>query len=287
VTLAQVERLRRLGCCVIPVKPKSKEPACDWKIFQSRMSTDAEARYWFGQPNTLNAAIVLGPSKRVVIEPDGPEAETLVASMRTLQTPMMTRSYRGTHHYFREPAAPELIPASFTVCGVTVEIKRRHQYVLAPGSVHPSGHIYTEVSPWPDSLEALPVLPLAEILATAEQTYGGGGGPLRLPDVVPTGDRHAMMRDLLRSMQARGVPLDGALAACHCENANRCHPPLPRADLDVYLRRVWRLPDRSGFERHPQEGWELAGALLEVGMSVDATLIAVQSVTPDFNPEVV
>jgi hypothetical protein len=113
------------------------------------------------------------------------------------------------------------------------------------------------------------------------------GQPLRIPERVITSERHATMRDLMRSLQARGVPLAGALAACHLENRTKCHPPLATRELDAYLRRVAQLPDRPGFNRTVQTGWVLAGSLLEIGVSVEATILAVRSVTPDFNPECV
>jgi hypothetical protein len=109
--------------------------------------------------------------------------------------------------------------------------------------------------------------------------------PLHVPDTVAAGDRHATMRDLMRSLQSRGVPLAGALAACHVENRTRCRPAIDPRELDSYLRRVAQLPDRPGFTRTPQTGWELAGSLFETGLSADAVLTAVRAVTPDFDPE--
>jgi hypothetical protein len=90
----------------------------------------------------------------------------------------------------------------------------------------------------------------------------------------------------MRSLVARGVPLEGALAACHIENRAKCHPPLEANEkLDRFLRRAYQQKDRADFVRTPQTGWDLAAALLDVGLSVDATLAAVRSVTPDFDPE--
>ena len=300
MTLAEVLRLRALGLHVIPLLPggpKGKEPDYrvlpqGWTPYQTRPATDAELVAWFGGHENRNAGIVLGMSGLVVVETDTPMAEAIVREVPKLQTPMMTASARGLHRYFRERSPLELvcrIPSSFTVKGVTVELKRRNQYVLAPGSVHPNGHVYYEAPPWPDSLNALPELPLDEILVHSERVYGGSNKRFQLPETLTAGDRHAGLRDLMRSMQARGVPLEGALLACRWENANRCKPALDwkLSGLEAYLRRVWHMADRPDFERHPQEGWELAGSLLEVGMSVDAILIAVRSVTPDFDPEAV
>jgi hypothetical protein len=109
--------------------------------------------------------------------------------------------------------------------------------------------------------------------------------PLQIPALIAEGDRHATMRDLMRSLQSRGVPLAGALAACQLENRARCQPALDHHTLDSYLRRVAQLPDRPGFKRaEPESAWVLAGGLFEIGMSVDATVAAVKSLFPDFNP---
>jgi hypothetical protein len=89
----------------------------------------------------------------------------------------------------------------------------------------------------------------------------------------------------MRSLVARCVPLDGALAACHLENLAKCRPPLDDHDeLDRFLRRAYEQKDRADFVCTPQTAWDLAGGLIEIGLSVEATLVAVRSVTPDFDP---
>jgi hypothetical protein len=131
-------------------------------------------------------------------------------------------------------------------------------------------------------------LPLIEVNTSGSLSGGTASGvPLHLPETIVAGARHELMRNLMRSLQARGVGLDGALAACHLENLSKCRPPLDRDALDGYLRRVAGLPDRPTFTRTPQTGWELAGSLIDVGLSVAAVLAAVRSVTPGFDPEVI
>ena len=55
------------------------------------------------------------------------------------------------------------------------------------------------------------------------------------------------------------------------------------------LARFSPCPIRSIFRRagksRPKTGWELAGALCAIGLSVEAVIVAVKSVTPDFDPE--
>jgi hypothetical protein len=74
------------------------------------------------------------------------------------------------------------------------------------------------------------------------------GESFALPDKIRSGDRHEMLYKLLRSQKARGVGLEGALATCHIENKAKCDPPIPPAELDVYLKRVWDQPDSPTFK---------------------------------------
>jgi hypothetical protein len=95
---------------------------------------------------------VLGPvSGVVVIESDRPEAEAWCAE-NLRPTPMMTRSARGLHCYFKLPDPlrddASSLPA-FIGDALRIELKRDGQYVVAPDSVHPSGHVYAMVEDWP------------------------------------------------------------------------------------------------------------------------------------------
>ena len=44
--------------------------------------------------------------------------------------------------------------------------------------------------------------------------------------------------------------------------------------------------DRAGFIRTPKVGWDLGGALIEIDVSIESTLIAVRAVSPDFDPQI-
>src|SRR5207245_2665443 len=68
-----------------------------------------------------------------------------------------TNTARGRHHYLKRPGNFPL-PASISIDGVTLEVKRDGQYVVLPNSRHPNGHVYAEVEPWPETLDALPEL---------------------------------------------------------------------------------------------------------------------------------
>ena len=114
------------------------------------------------------------------------------------------------------------------------------------------------------------------------------GVPFHLPSHLSgeIKERHETLRLLLRALQAHGVGIDAAIEVCLLENTARCRPPLPAKEVKSYLRRAADYADRPNFVRTPKTGWSLAGSLIEIGLSVESTLLAVHSVTPDFDPAV-
>jgi putative DNA primase/helicase len=81
-----------------------------------------------------------------------------------------------------------------------------------------------------------------------------------MPEALPQGDRHGVLFQLLRSLKAKGLSLDAAVAACHAENEAKSNPPLDRAKLDAHLRRSWHIRDQASFEAPP--AYDDAGPLV-------------------------
>jgi len=129
-------------------------------------------------------------------------------------------------------------------------------------------------------LSSLPAVPLP----SASGGSTASGQPLHMPDAILKGDRHEWLRRAMRSLQARGVPLAGVLAACKIENQAKCRPPLDPDVLEAHLCRVFKYPDRPDFIRTQQTAWELFGGLYEAGLSIEAVLAACRGVDPDFDP---
>ena len=261
------------GIGVFPVRTPGKEPACSsWDDYRCARAQAAR----FG-----NYGVRLG--RLGVADSDTPGAEAWVA--RNLpSTPLIVETARGRHRYYRlDGPAPKFIHRD----GHTIEFRNQGQYVVGPGSVHPTGVIYT-ASDWSWQWDDLPLFPTGFVFddrPVFSRGSAGEGAPFTLPPKVFAGERHDMLWRLLRSIQARGVDVNIALAACHAENHARCQPPVDPTALDAYLRRVAKRPDREEFVRARQTGWELAAGLLETGLSVEAVLAVVKAVSPDFDPE--
>ena len=191
---------------------------------------------------------------------------------------------RGRHRYYRLVGDP---PHFVHRDGYAIEFRHRGQYVIGPGSMRPDGVRYVPED-WSWNVNDVPFFPVADFLWD-DGSCGkvvAAGEPLVLPEVIRESERHELLHKLVRSLAAHGVPLDAAIAVCLLENRTRCRPPVTDLkELDDYLRRGYRKKDRQGFVRSPKTGWELAGTLVEIGLSVEAVIQAVRAVTPDFDPE--
>lgn len=132
------QELRDLGFNLIPVRVGEKIPAIQWARFQTERASLEEIEKW--QRDGHNAGIVTGAvSGIVVLDCDTPEA---VARAKELGIPAATisvRTAKGCHFYFRHPDF--IVPNKASLLP-GMDIRGDGGFVVAPGSVHPSGSIY-------------------------------------------------------------------------------------------------------------------------------------------------
>lgn len=228
-------RLHRLGLCVIPIKRGSKQPAVDeWKPFQSIRPTGEQLRSWF-ENGECNVAIVCGRVSGIaVVDTDSPEAEAWVLE-HLPPTPMRTRTARGFHHYYRLPNGPWVgVDLPHEIVGsdtLKVEVRHDGQYVVAPGSVHPSGHLYVEVEPWPACLDSVPEFPMDTVARLVVGITPTRAWSAPIPNAIASGARNTtLFREgaRLRRLGWNHAEITKALLML---NAERCQPPL--ADREV------------------------------------------------------
>jgi hypothetical protein len=268
------------GIAVFPLRASSKDPACrSWDDYTCSRKEAARMRQ-HGVP--LSAS-------RGVLDTDNRADELWVlqqiADGGIPETPFVVETARGFHRYYRLVGP---MPKFIRRNGHVLEFRNQGQYVVGPGSVHPSGVTYT-ARPWSWRWEDIPFFPADFVFddgTCPPASSVATGGPFRLAAVITEKERHDTLHRLMRTLVAHGVPLDGALAVCHAENQSRCRPPLRDLhELDRFLRRAYHQKDRGNFTRSPKTGWDLAGSLLEIGLSVERVLDAVRSIDPTFDPE--
>jgi hypothetical protein len=136
---------RDLGVATLPIKARDKAPAIDsWSSYQTELPGLRELNLWFSS-GRYNLAVVTGWGGLVVVDFDDPWRYSLwisgldeqVRDLALLTYRVRTR--RSWHYYFWCAAPVTCWP------GDGVDVKAAGGYVLAPPSVHPSGHVYEAV----------------------------------------------------------------------------------------------------------------------------------------------
>ena len=198
------------GWLVLPLQPRKKSP---FGLLVPRGFKEASAdpemiEHWWTQEPDANVGLVTGVAFDV-IDIDGPEAlaNLVEAQAGREMTPGPEVSTGRGYHLYHLPTGlgnrPGFLPS--------VDFKGKAGYVVAPPSVHPSGHVYTWVK------------------------YQGPEGVVDGPD-EPLTELPRWLRDLLAQRTVSG-------------SAHRVAPNRPngRPDriLDAELHKVSSAPERT------------------------------------------
>ncbi len=144
---------RDLGFNIIPLKPKTKEPAIQsWKEYQTRRATSEEINKWWleGAENPNNLAIITGEisGDLAVLDFDSTAAYenalTKQERERVEDSTIVVSTGKGYHVYFTSSEL-ERNQAYQTPFG-HVDVRGEGGYVAAAPSIHPTGRAYTIIS---------------------------------------------------------------------------------------------------------------------------------------------
>ena len=196
------------GWSILPLKARDKVPAWDllpkaydpskgkdratWQPFRvARPSLDDLARW--GRSGSINLGIVTGSlSKLLVFDADTPEAVAALDAYG-MSCPEVETG-RGRHYYCAMP--PGAPVASVTIIlpgGVEVEVKGEGSYVVAAGSIHPSGATYR----WRDGTESLPLPPVPPALLALLRPERATPAPATDSTAAPATARHSAPQSAL------------------------------------------------------------------------------------------
>ncbi len=230
------------GIGVFPIKTRSKEPACrSWDDFVS--TREDAARY---KNYGVRLATWIG-----VIDTDSPESEAFIGLQISTgvipNTPFVVRGARGLHRYYRLRRA--YTPKFLHREGLTIEFRNAGQYVVGPGSIHPSGVVYTAAE-WSWTLTDVPFFPDEFVFDDRPGAANFDGRQINtaayvFPDEVTSGERHDALFKLLRSFKALGNDYESTRVLISLANQNRCNPPLKENHtFEAWCKRAWDNPDR-------------------------------------------
>jgi bifunctional DNA primase/polymerase-like protein len=121
-----------------------------------------------------NIGIDCGKSRLLVVDGDRPGAFAAYAVSvgEVIPATFTVTTRKGAHSYLRQPAGAPLGNGTGDLSGYGIDIRGRGGFVVAPGSIHETGVIYTPVDP------RAPVAPAPEWLVAAlrpAQAVGANG----------------------------------------------------------------------------------------------------------------
>ena len=138
----EAHRLWEEGFTVLPAHPRDKHPLVRWQQWQNEDPPENLVTDWLTSSrwDNCNYAIVCG-KQIVVIDADSEEAEVWVKDNLPF-TPRTVKTARGRHYYFK--STPGLEVRNSVNADAKIDVRGKGGIVIAPGSVHESGAVYTE-----------------------------------------------------------------------------------------------------------------------------------------------
>ena len=190
-------------------------------------------RWWQGWPEA-NVGIACGQSGLAVLDIDPRHGgDESLRDLRDkhgedwLDTVIALTGGGGTHYLYRGAVrnAVEVLPG--------IDIRGEGGYIVAPPSMHQSGHEYT----WERTANEVALLewPAHVIQATRQR-----GQATTIGDMIPSGARNETLTSLAGMMRRRGMGYEEILASLRVTNQSRCHPPLPDTEVQNIVRSVCR-----------------------------------------------
>lgn len=136
--------LHDMGFSLIPLKAAGKVPYIAWQAHQKRRAPRSKIEAWYKATPNANIGIVTGAiSELVVLDLDSADA-IAEAERRGLPDTLTVRTGKGRHVYFRHPGHAVNNRAGFLE---GMDIRGDGGYIVAPGSIHPSGAVYAWENP--------------------------------------------------------------------------------------------------------------------------------------------
>lgn len=202
------------------------------------------ARWWDRCP-TGNIGIATG-SGLVVLDVDGEKGwnslKQLTDAHGDLPDTASVATARGKHYYFCTDVP---IKSNQGKLGEGLDIRAEGGYVVAPPSIHPSGHAYSWMGDNP--VTALP-FPLLGLLNAQDRE------PLEVPEGIPEGQRNGTLFRLASKLRGAGLSEAEILASVRQANLDRCNPPLDDSEVQTICRSAARYEQGDlGEEKQPEQ----------------------------------
>lgn len=139
---------------------RGKHPCGKWSR-DATTDPDTIRRLFGNAPRNIGAAC--GPSGLLVVDEDEPGALDRYAATiaATIEPTFTVLTSRGAHRYYWQPAGQQLGNSPGALAAFHCDMRGRGGFVVAPGSLHETGHLYRPADP------AAPIIPAPAWLVSA------------------------------------------------------------------------------------------------------------------------
>ena len=246
--IEQADEYRGLGFCIMPLKKRDKKPMLPWEKWKDSKPSDKAVESWKRDFSDCNIAIITGKvSNLVVLDIDGPEGEEAIKG-KHLPPTMIAKTGKGRHYYFKLPNGETF--GNFVGILPKVDIRCDGGYVVAPGSVHPSGSLYewqlkedlAECPEWLVSLMKKGKAPVPH--ATAHHPKTAPSDIEAIKNGVASGGRNQAAAKLIGYYAAKSYEAEDIVAIVREWNRKNT-PPLTDEELQITLTSIFKRATKA------------------------------------------
>lgn len=235
---------RALGLHPIPCEPRGKRPLVKWETYQTEPPHQDEIDTWWQKWPDANVGLVA--CGWLAVDADGgADALRLLQAQGIVIPPAPTsRTARGFHVLLAAPGpVPDRVGLLANGGAAHIDIRGKG-IIIAPPSIHPSGHIYRWEIPLTLPLPPAPQALLELIARGHARPASGDGDPSWFAEAmrgpVPEGQRNDTAARLAGFYLAKNLTAEYALATLTPWAAAACVPPMDLRELRQTVESVAR-----------------------------------------------
>lgn len=231
------------GFSVIPLLPGSKKPAIPWQKYQTEYATEPDLHEWF-VVNKYQIGIVTGKLSGIcVVDLDSEQAIEFAKKLGIFDITPRVKTSKGFHLYFKYKPGLRNFQGRDDL--PDIDLRGEGGYVVAPPSVHPSGHIY--VYDEGGSLDDLPLAEFPEILIAKKPSE-----KRTISNILSLGSKKGSRNNdaarVAGHFSNEGLALDACINEMLAWNQKNT-PPLPEEEIIVTVESIYARHQASGGRR--------------------------------------
>lgn len=221
------------GLSVIPIKPGTKKPCCEWQEFQERVPTEDEVETWFEVWPHAQIALVTGRVSGVAVVDLDTEDAVKWAKQNLPRPGALQKTGKGWHLLYGTNGTT--IP-NRTKIRDGVDVRGDGGYILIEPSLHPEHKT-------PYKLDFKPTFDWTNLPDFPKNFLPQNGAleerePVTL-DPVPEGERNESVARIAGKYFAKGMDYAEVLALCKGWNADLKNP-LDVQEVERTVKSIWK-----------------------------------------------